>query len=351
MGITLESFHIFSDTAPEKSSFFFRSFSAHWQTCIDDFSALGLDCRKAALQVSQRVTAPVLHFQVFDSEMIWLTVYQNGNICARHYDNSMPSGKKISLIPDLFGCSEKRRLYSILSCSDTELKIAMLEEYLGVCLLFEPDLMDDPQMLHRDRDNNFYLRHQEAEKALTSKAAPYKLNLIAQYPGKIFRNSLSHYTTKPHHFLWGFQKDNSDPYIPVHFTGKAMEVTDIDNFEHGFKICSHAGESCFECGYFGGGSYQVKFLSGSPAAYLGKTMNLPAGFYPFCFTDTGRLLLWKRNRICVVDDALTVVANLSVKGDIADMVGDYILTTTGESFCGHEYEPRAAIYIYQLTKQ
>ena len=80
-------------------------------------------------------------------------------------------------------------------------------------------------------------------------------------------------------------------------------------------------------------------------------MNLPAGFYPFCFTDTGRLLLMGRNHICIVDDTLKVVAKLSVKGEISDMVGNYILTTTGESFCGHEYEPRAAIYIYQLTRQ
>ena len=80
-------------------------------------------------------------------------------------------------------------------------------------------------------------------------------------------------------------------------------------------------------------------------------MTLPNGFYPRDFTNTDELLLQGNHRIYVVDAALKIIAKLSIKGDIADIVDDHILTVTGDSFCGYCYEPKAKIYIYKLIRK
>ena len=145
MGTSLSSIHIFGDSAPIDCCFSFRSFSPNWQTCVDDFSEKAPDYPyKAAKLISKLTYAPVLHFGVFDSEMIWFEVLRNGKVVSRYSDDEFVANKKLFDIPSLIGYGDghKKRLSSLLRCSDIDHKIAMLEEYLGVCLLYLPEMSD-----------------------------------------------------------------------------------------------------------------------------------------------------------------------------------------------------------------
>lgn len=287
MGTSLSSIHIFSDFAPVDCGFSFRSFSPRWQTCIDDFSEKAHDYPyKAARSISRHTADPVFHFSVFDSDMIWFEVLRNGKVVSRYSDDDLIANKRLFDIPEMigYGDGQKKRLSSLLRCSDVELKIAMLEEYLGVCLLYFPEILDDPQILHRHRSDTLYRRYQAEEKALTGKAAPISLNLIEEYPGKLFWDFFdcgSVHTRKPHCFLHGYTHGDSRHLTPVRFIGKDLEAIDLSTFfqdriqevyeDPRFKL--HCGTPC-----------KVTFSHDCPPAYRGKTMTLPNGFYPYSFT-------------------------------------------------------------------
>ena len=51
-----------------------------------------------------------------------------------------------------------------------------------------------------------------------------------------------------------------------------------------------------------------------------------------------------------MDIGLKVVSKLRVKGNVADVVNDHILTYTGDSFCGYCYNPKAQVFIYEIVK-
>lgn len=353
MGTSLSSIHVFCDSAPVDCGFSFRSFSHNWQTCVDDFSEKAPDYPyKAAKLISKNTNAPVLYFGVFDSEMIWFEVLCNGKVVSRYYDDEFIANKKLFDIPSLvgYGDGQKKRLSSLLSCSDIDFKIAMLEEYLGVCLLYLPEISDDPEMFRRDRSDALYRKYQASEKALTGKAAPIRLNQIVEYPGKLFLDFFGRghlQSIKPHYFLYGYAYDNSRDLTPVRFAGKNLESSDLSTFSQDRKrrmpedprFKMHYETPC-----------KVTFSDDCPPAYRGKTMTLPNGFYPESFTKTNELLLQGNHRIYVVDTTLRIIAKLSIKGQIADIVDDYILTTTGGSFGAYCYEPKDRIYIYEIVR-
>lgn len=353
MGTSLSSIHIFGDCAPIDCGFSFRSFSQNWQTCIDDFSEGTPDYPyTAAKLISKHTDAPVLYFGVFDSEMIWFAFFRNGKVISRYSDDAFVSNKKLFDIPSLigYGDSQKKRLSSILNCPDIDFKIQMLEEYLGVGLLYLPDISDVPEILHRERSDTLYRKYQEAEKALTGEAASIRLNLIAEYPGKLFFDFFDRIhlvSIKPHHFLYGYTQDHSNDLTPVVFTGKNLEPTNLSTFSQDRIRLGHE-DPRFQMHY--GTPCKVTFSHDCPPAYRGKTMTLPRGFYPGNFTKTNDLLLQGKQRIYVADSTLKIIAKLSIKGEVADIIDDYILTTTGSSFYGYCFEPKAKVYIYEIAK-
>lgn len=353
MGTSLSSIHIFGDSAPIDCGFSFRSFSLNWQTCIDDFSENAHDYPyKAAKFISNHIDAPVLHFGVFDSEMIWFEFFLNGKVISRYSDDEFVANKKLFDIPSLIGYNngQKKRLSSLLSCSDIDFKIAMLEEYLGVCLLYLPEISDNPEMFRRNRSDALYCKYQSEEKALTGKAAPVQLSLITEYPGKLFwdffgRNHLQ--SIKPHYFLYGYVQEDLHDLTPVRFTGKSLETSDLSTFSQN-RIQRAHDDPRFKMHY--GTPCKVTFSDECPPAYRGKTMTLPSGFYPESFTKNNELLLQGNHRIYVADSTMKIIAKLSIKGDIADIMDDYVLTTTGDSFCGYCFEPKAKIYVYEIVR-
>ena len=353
MGTSLSSIHVFCDSAPIDCGFSFRSFSPNWQTCIDDLSEKVCDYPyKAAKFISRHIDAPVLHFEVFDSEMIWFEFFLNGKVISRYSDDEFVANKKLFDIPSMIGYDDgrKKRLSSLLSCSDIDLKIAMLEEYLGVCLLYLPELSDNPKIFHRERSDTLYCKYQAEEKALIGKAAPIQLNLIAEYPGKLFwdffgRNHLQ--CIKPHFFLYGYVQEDSHDLTPVRFAGRSLETSDLSTFSQNRIQRAHE-DPRFKIDY--GTPCKVTFSDDCPPAYRSKTMTLPNGFYPETFTKANELLLQGNHRIYVADSTLKIIAKLSIKGEIADILDNYILTTTGDSFCGYCFEPKAKICIYEIVR-
>lgn len=353
MGLSLTSIHIFGKTSIENCEVSFKSYSPDWLTCVDNLSELEIAYSyKVAKRISKMTDAPVLWFGVFDSDMIWFEFLRNGKCIVRYSDDESVSSKKLYDIPTLVQYEEgnKKRLSNILACSDIELKISMLEEFLGVCLLYSPEFADKADMLGRNRGDSFYRAYQEQEKELTGKKAPMTIRLVAEYPGKIFLNKFGqHDTKKPHFFLYGYTADNHDPSLtPMHFTDGRLEVSDYETFEKG-HIPYDSKNTLFEMHY--GTPCSVTFSEECPDGYRGKTMALPNGFYPVAFLPTHELLLEGKNKIYVVDNTLKIVAKLTVKGEVADVADHYILTATGDSFCGYCYAPGAGIYVYEIIKK
>ena len=356
MGTSLNSIHVFTTTAPEIAGYSFRSFSPNWFTCTDDLAEGSAD--KAAKTISKAVAAPVLCFHVFDSEIIWFFFFQAGKVVARYSDDGLAQNKNLYGIPALIGYPDgyKKRLSNLLACSDVDEKITMLEEYLGVCLLFLPDLPVEGPDLRRERGESAYLAYLEAEKKYTGKAAPVAIRQVAEYPGKLFWDNFGlSFTYKPHYFLFGYtpaevSAELHNTLTPVRFVGPRLEPAEMSDFEQGrFPQAQRTKEEgLFQMNY--ATPCKVTFLKKCPPEYRGQTMPLPNWFYPERFLPSGKLLLEGNHRLYVADPSLKIIAKLSFKGDIADVVGNYMLTTVGDSFCGYLYEPKAKIYIYELVE-
>ena len=243
MGMSLTGIHVFGTAAPEDAALPFRSFSAGWFTCVNDFSETDPErTYEAVRRISRATDAPVLYFNVFDSEAIWFVFFRGGKVAAKYSDDEFSANKGLYSIPALVGYESggKRRLSDILSCADTERKIALLEEYFGVCLTFVPEMLDEPEALCRERSERLYRAYREEEKLLTGKSAPMALRLAAEYPGKLFfyRFQDEHITVKPHFFLHGYAGDPDEDerhriLTPVHFAHGALEPSDWETFAQG----------------------------------------------------------------------------------------------------------------------
>ena len=350
MGLSLSSIHIFGDIAPANCGFSFKSFSPGRMTCVDDFSEKAPDYSyKAAKKISQETEFPVLLFDVFDSDMIEFDFFIGGKIVAGYSDYEYVSNKKLYDIPKMAGYEEgnKKRFSNILACSDTELKINMLEEFFGVCLLYDPELADSEDIFFRLKSEAVYNENIEAENAITGKQAPIKVRLISQYPGKIFNNRFGESRrTKPHFYLYGYTDKSSGHILtPVEFTGKGLEPTGPDIYSQ--QVQEVDQRFIKDKNYYM--TNKITFSDMCPGGYRGKTMTLPPGFYPFDFLPSGKFLIEGMNRIYIVDENMKIISKQSVKGEISDIIDNYILTTTGDSFCGYCYDPKAKVYIYEIV--
>jgi hypothetical protein len=352
MGTTLTSLHLYAAAVPDNCPLPFRSFSDHWLTCTADLQDSDpTQVWKQAKKLSRQPETVVLLFDIFDSESIGFLFFKDGKLHSRYTDEGLRPNKKLYDIPGLVGLGDgnKRRLSNLLACPDTDFKIAMLEEYLGVCLLFVPELMDEPDLLRRKRGDEFYRQYLEAEKARSGKAAPYTLELLASAPGKLFwaefgQNHIP--LVKPHCFLYGYAEDNTHLLYPVRYTGPALVSISTEEFAEG-RTRDKYNDSRFKIKYRP--TDTVTFADNCPANFRGKTLPLPSSYYPVDFLSTGELLLAGNRRISLMDADGNIVFRHSVKGDVADVVDNYFLTTTGDSFCGYCHQSGAAIHFYRLT--
>lgn len=348
MGSTCISIHIYSGQPISALDLRFDAFSDGWQTCVEDFAEKDRDwIVEAARSLSRQVDAPVLLFSVFDSKSIQFDLYRDGKRTASYADYEFLPNKKLYSIPAMVGYRDdgKRRLSHILACADVEDKIAMLEEYFGVCLIPLADLFGEPELLHRMRGDTLYRAHMEQEKRLTGKQAPITAELIAQYNGKLFLDYFGRHTQKAHCFLLGYDTDSPN-LRPIRFTGDSLTEITAEEFETERLARSQQLDACCTLEY--GTTCKAVFNAQAPLHYAGKTMSLPSGCYPVDFDSRGRLLLEGLHRILVVDERMQLIAKLPICGEIADVIDDYILTCSEGSFYAYEYDPKARICIYQL---
>ena len=354
MGTTASCIHIYGDFAAENIPFAFKSLSPGWHTCTEDFSDKLPDYPyKTARFIATKIENPVVFFCVHDSEAIFFEVTKGRKIVARYSDDSTESNKKIYDIPALLGCEEcgKKRLSAIFSCADTDLKVSMLEEYLGLALLYFPEAEEGE--LAREKSDALYRKYAEEEKQLTGKRAPYQAELIREYKGKIFLGKFnSRAVLEEHYYLFGYSEEKSRELLLVHFAGN--ELKEVDPTEKIVRVGLERSKSykkCFSIEY--GTPCKVSFTNNCPEEYRGKTMVMPSGFYPRGFLGTGELILDTEStgKVYIVDSTLKIISKLTVKGEIEDLVDNYILTTTGGSFFYYGYEPNASIYIYKIEKR
>lgn len=352
MGTTASCIHIYGDFAAENIPFAFKSFSPGWHTCVEDSSEKDPDYPyKMARFIATKIENPVVYFSVYDSEAVFFEVIKGRKIVARYSDDSTESNKKIYDIPSLLGCKEcgKKRLSAIFSCADTDLKIALLEEYFGLALLYFPEA--EEAELARKKSDALYRKYEEEEKRLTGKKAPFKADLIREYKGKIFWGKFnSRAMLKEHYYLYGYSEEKDSELLPVHFVGNELKALDPSKETVSMGLDrDRTGEKYFSIKY--GTPDKITFKDACPEAYRGKTMAMPSGFYPCGFLGTGELIISAGSKVYVADSTLKIEAKLTVKGDVEDLVDNYILTTVGDSFCFYGYEPCAKVCIYKIEKR
>ncbi len=175
MGISQISFHIYGSLPDDTCGLEFRSFSEGWQTCTTELrEKRGVDLIKTAKLLSKKTSAPVLIFEIIDSEAVCFDFYLDGKRAAGYTDYIEIRTKNIYSVPAMIGYAEgnKKRLSNILSCRDAEEKLFMLEELFGVCLAPPLELISEPEILVRQRGDEHYRRFMEQENMFKGKNAP-----------------------------------------------------------------------------------------------------------------------------------------------------------------------------------
>ncbi len=350
MGTSFASIHIFDNKEFQTSYCEFRSFSDGWQTCITDFSDKDLEYSlKVAKLISKQTSSPVLYFYIFDSEYIYFEFLQNGKIVARYSDDEFSTNKNLYGIPTLLGYGDgyKKRLSKILNCDDADEKTGLLEEYFGVCLLPFSECFSDIATLKRTKDDKLYNEFVEKEKAIYGKNASIVLELVAEYKGKIFWDYFGSFTQKEHCYLFGYESERAE-LTPVRFCGEQLEAISEEEFNQNRILLNHEYEFCkIEYGI----TCYAMFNDSAPKQYANKKMKLPNHLYPLGFDTKNRLVLMGGQKIYIADEDMKIIAKSSIKGDCVDMIGDFVLTASGDSFCGYEYDPKATVRIYRLNEK
>ncbi len=349
--MTITSIHVYTNEQLNCHQLEFRSFSREWQTCVTDLTDSDDNyLYDVARSLSKTVPAPVLLFSIFDSDAICFHFFKNGKRVASYFDDEFSQSDHIYSIPALVGYGDgyKKRLSKILSSSDAEEKTQLLEEYFGVGLLpFQDIITTEPEALRREKGEVLYNEYLEREEAISGKRAPVTAKLIAEYKGKIFYDIPGGRTKKEHCYLFGYES-NSKVLHPVRFCGDRLE--DISSEEFNKDRINKYSPRFYDTEFRAHVCYTV-FNELAPEPYRNRSMILPSGFYPCGFDGKGRLILDGQSKICIVNGDLKIIAKISIKGDVAEIMGDYILTSSGDSFCGYVYEPKAAVRIYKLTEK
>ena len=345
MGITFCSVHVYSTEAVAFENTKFARYSQGWQTVLPedkDFSDPKAT-QRIAKDISRAVSAPVLWFFEFDSEAIYMKIFQQGKQISSYDGSGFGSSKKLLQIPLLIGYenSGKRRFTKILGCADIDLRIKLLEEFFGVCLLPFPEMADENRSaLSRVREEKLFKSYEAEEKKLTGKHAAVEAEVVQELDGVLYGEDwncqwfdekqvrrLPHF--KPHYYLYCKRRVTGEEYIPVHFCNGKIQFIDQeemrrDGADRPYPHHYIGDNPNYEQRFF---PNKLIFLDTAPAAYRGKEFLLPNGFYGLGFDAKDRLLLYdSNNTFAVVDKNTKIIAKKRLKGKIWDTDGDYILT-------------------------
>lgn len=353
MGTTFCSIHIYSKGPVTLKNFVFQSFSQGWQTLLieDDNFSDPEAAQKIAKKISKSVDAPVLWFYEFDDDYLYLKLYLYGKQVASYSGDGISPNKNLLQIPQWIGYEDgnKRRLSKILGCTDVDLQVKLLEEYLGVCLLPFPELVcEDIRALSRTRGDKLYKEYITAEEELTGKRAAIQVELVQEIEGLLDNSDWNHewfdkkrfqYLPhfKEHFYLYFKEKITGAERIPICFhNGKVQFISKEEMKRNG-------ADKPYPHRYIGDNpNYKHEFCptklifsSMAPAAYRGQEILLPRGFYGLGFDLKERLVLYDCKRtFAIMDESMKVIAKQRLKGNIWDIDGDYILTVEATGFSG-----------------
>lgn len=362
MGTTFGSVHIYTSVSVSIDSYAFESFSEGWQTLMPAQAESAFDfewMQRTARAISKRTEAPVLFFFEFDGDFICFKFYQNGKQIAGYGGDGMTPSKNIYKIPALIGFEDgnKRHLSAILGCGNVDDRIALLEEFFGVCLLPFPEIFaESPEDLKRTRGDALYRRFAEAEKALIGKRAPIVAELIKEIDGVERGCGISYQFVSDD--LCTFEKIRYSVYSAAHIKGYEerlgcfqngkFEFVDSDKLppRDGGKwyLLSNPWEDIrYKHEYY---PDRIIFSRYAPPAYAGKILTPLRGFYACGFDGKNRLVLHdERGTIAIMNEEMKIIAKVRLKGYIVAMDGDYILTTQeGKTIYG-------TIRVYRLCEK
>lgn len=357
MGTTLNSLHIYSNETISSTYGSFRSFSIGWQTWLSENESLfNENLRTKAKILSKSITAPVLLFEIYDSDEIILEIYVSGKRAVHINTFLFWQSKGMFKVPALIGYPQsgfKNRLSQIFSCPDAEDLTEMLEEYLGVCLLVFPELVNEtPDLLQRVRKDDKYKSYMKEISKTKGKYAPIQVKLISTIPGKVFKKRFGEWNEElyygyyyygygtPEHKEDGnylqtvkFEKGN---LIPVEEANIPRVPFSVDKFRH-FEITEHYPRT------------EVKFSDTAPINYRGRSMVMPSGYFPFDFNTQNQLLVSNlRNSIALLSEEGSIIAKCSVMGCPDAYSEDYLLTSGNLSHYAFGYDPNELLRIYKI---
>jgi hypothetical protein len=342
MAITFGSIHILSNTPVSYKSGVFVSWSDGWQTMLPDTENMNRlsDPEKSctiARKLSKELQQSVLWFFVYDEDEISFALFTDGKTAAAY---NCFSDKKISKVPALVGLEEsyRKRLIKILSCTDIDFKIRLLEEFFGVKLLLLPEAIEEgDEDLSCKRSNRLFLQYEAEIKAPAGKKAPIQVRLLFEldgvlsygdWHGKYHKNDGYLWVFNKHYWLYAKEKHTGTPEFPVQFRdGKLNFITDKEMLKNGTD--QHYNESRNKNPLFENQFYpdRLVFSENAPAPYSGKTVKLPSGFWGLGFDEKGRMLIYNEaTTFAWIDAQGKMLAKQRVKGDIIDQEKCFLLT-------------------------
>lgn len=156
----------------------------------------------------------------------------------------------------------------------------------------------------------------------------------------------------PIFYLFGYDTPGNNELRPVFFSGSALEPCELKKEDYVELYDRRFPEGVSETYDPISGKDVFKFASNAPAAFSGREIPCPGGYYFLALDNRDHILLtdYKRSLI-VMDNTGNVVSRCFVKGDPVDFRDGFILTEGPGSEFAHEYSPTDCVRIYRLQYQ
>jgi len=176
MGTTLASYHVYGQPPEAVLPLLDKneiavSLSEGWTSVLSRPSGCELS-DKPAKKLSKALDAPVLSFLYFDDDLMSLTFFHGGKLCAQYRmdEGAEPYLAHVGAFAETLGWDKSlaSRLKRIFGCSDMEDKVAMLEEFFGVALRVDAVFLEDgAEAFVRQRGDTLCREYEAKQKKLS----------------------------------------------------------------------------------------------------------------------------------------------------------------------------------------
>ena len=343
MAATYGSIHVLCDEPVSIAFYDFASWAPGWQTMIPTEANREMltdpeaSARKAKA-ISKLLGKTVLWFFLFDEDVVSFALFSEGKTLAAH--NAFSSDKNISKIPALVGINEsyRKRLSKILSCTDTDIQIKLLEEFFGVKLLLFPEMLEeDSACAVCGKGSALFEKYESENRAPTGKKSPIQVKRLFELEGVLSDSDWNNkyhqadgclWVFQKHYWLYSWQKATGEEEKPVCFrAGRLDFISDAEMLQLGTDQQyneTRNKDPLYEQLFF---PNRILFSENAPEPYRGKTIRHPDGFYGLGFDGKGRFLLFNEaSCFAWMDQDGKLLAKQNVKGHIIDHDGDFLLT-------------------------